>query len=154
MPFYSTKKFGPISTGHRQWKDDGHCQYLHGYGRHVQITFGCMDLDDKTWVQDFGSLKWVKKHIEAHWDHAMLIASNDPEMELFRELHERQIIDLTVMDIEQGHSPGIEGSCKWVYDTVNPTIEVESGGRVWISKVEIWEHENNSAIFTPAMGMC
>ena len=39
MAYFSTKRFGPICTGHRQWRDDGHCKYIHGYGRHVQVTF-------------------------------------------------------------------------------------------------------------------
>ena len=37
--YRSTKKIGPISTGHRQWRDDGHCRYVHCYGRYVQFTF-------------------------------------------------------------------------------------------------------------------
>ena len=57
MKYYSTKKFGPITTGHRQWKDSGHCKYVHGYARYVEITFACHDLNDKQWVMDFGGLK-------------------------------------------------------------------------------------------------
>ena len=48
MKYYSTKKFGPITTGHRQWKDSGHCKYIHGYARYVEITFACHDLNDKS----------------------------------------------------------------------------------------------------------
>ena len=62
MKYYSTKKFGPITTGHRQWKDSGHCKYVHGYARYVEITFACHDLNDKQWVMDFGGLKHIKKH--------------------------------------------------------------------------------------------
>ena len=43
--YRSTKKIGPISTGHRQWRDDGHCSYVHGYGRYVQFTFASDALD-------------------------------------------------------------------------------------------------------------
>ena len=39
MKFKSSKRIGPISTGHRQWKDKGHCSFVHGYGRYVEFTF-------------------------------------------------------------------------------------------------------------------
>ena len=45
MKFKSTKRFGPISTGHRQWKHKGHCSYVHGYGRYVRLTFEASKLD-------------------------------------------------------------------------------------------------------------
>ena len=56
MAYFSTKRFGPICTGHRQWRDDGHCKYIHGYGRHVQVTFEG-ELDHRQWVMDFGFLQ-------------------------------------------------------------------------------------------------
>ena len=63
MKFKSSKRIGPISTGHRQWKDDGHCSFVHGYGRYVEFTFACNERDDKGWVMDFGDLKDVKKEL-------------------------------------------------------------------------------------------
>ena len=49
MKFKSTKKFGPISTGHRQWKHKGHCSYVHGYGRYVRLSFEASELDECGW---------------------------------------------------------------------------------------------------------
>jgi hypothetical protein len=37
MVFSSSKKIGPISTGHRQYKDDGHCKFVHGMGPQIII---------------------------------------------------------------------------------------------------------------------
>lgn len=147
MPYFSSKRFGPISTGHRQWRDNGHCAYLHGYGRTMKVIFGASELDDKSWVVDFGGLKDFKKWLEGEWDHRMLIASNDPELPLFKELHARGIIDLNVMDASKGYGPGIEASCKYVYDHLNEIITRESNGRCWVESVEIWEHETNSAMY-------
>lgn len=65
--YYSTKRIGPISTGHRQWRDSGHCSYVHGYGRYVQFVFACTSLDDKMWVVDFGGLKGIRKWLEDQW---------------------------------------------------------------------------------------
>lgn len=154
MPYYSTKKFGPISTGHRQWRaHNSHCRFIHGYGRHVQLTFGCMDLDDRNWVMDFGALKWVKGILEENWDHRVLIASDDPELSTLRRMHAEGLIDMNVMDVEKGWGPGIEASCKWVYDNINDAVFTQTAGRVWLTRVEVWEHENNSAIYAPSMGM-
>ena len=59
--FTSSKRFGPISTGHRQWRAQNHCSFVHGYGRFVEITFGCYQRDERGWVVDFGDLRDVKK---------------------------------------------------------------------------------------------
>lgn len=147
MTYFSTKRFGPISTGHRQWRDDGHCAYLHGYGRTMKVVFGATQLDDKNWVVDFGGLRDFKKWLEGEWDHRMLIASDDPELETFKDLHTRGIIDLNIMDATKGYGPGIEASCKYVYDHLNDYISDLTDGRCWVESVEIWEHENNSAIY-------
>ena len=150
--YFSTKRFGPISTGHRQWRDDGHCAYVHGYGRYVKITFTCNSLDDKMWVQDFGGLKDIRKWIESEWDHRLLIASDDPLLPEFQKLHELGGCNLNVMDVTKGYGPGIEASCKYVFDHVNSNIVINSKGRVWVDQVEIFEHENNSAIYTNPHG--
>lgn len=145
MSFQSTKRIGPISTGHRQWKAENHCKFIHGYGRTVEFTFEG-ELDDKTWVFDFGNCKWIKKEIEEAWDHKTLIASNDPMLEEILKIEKMGLLQVTIMDVTKGHSPGIEGSCKWAYDTFNPRVMELTDNRVRIKKIRIWEHENNSAI--------
>ena len=37
--YYSYKRIGPISTGHRQYKADSHCRWIHGYGRYIELKF-------------------------------------------------------------------------------------------------------------------
>ena len=143
--FKSTKKFGPISTGHRQWLHDGHCSWVHGYGRNVQITFACNQLDERGWVMDFGGLKEVKKFLEDEWDHRTLISEHDPLLPDLLELQEKGGININVMYDPYG--PGIEQSCLFVFDNVNDLINQKSN-RVWVEKVEIWEHENNSAYYS------
>ena len=147
MPYRSTKMFGPISTGHRQWRDDGHCQFIHGYGRKVKVVFGAKHLDDKMWVVDFGGLRDLKAWLEGEWDHRTLIASNDPKIEKLKELHDEKLINLNIMDVELGYGPGIEASCKYVFDKFDSIICSQSDNRCWVESVEIWEHELNSAIY-------
>jgi len=141
--FTSSKKIGPISTGHRQWKDKGHCSFVHGYGRYVVFTFACTERDDKGWVMDFGDLRDVKEWIEDQWDHRLLIAHDDPLLKDFKKIESKGGVDLHVMP--EGYGPGIEDSCKWLYDNINPMIKLLTGGRAWIQKVRVYEHENNWA---------
>ena len=143
MKYYSTKKFGPITTGHRQWKDPGHCKYVHGYARSVEITFACDSLDDKQWVMDFGGLKDIKNWLNEQWDHKCLLSHNDPLLKDFIELEKKGGIDLNILP--KGYEPTIELSCKYIYDHINPIILKDSNNRCKISSVEVWEHDLNSA---------
>ena len=83
--FTSSKRIGPISTGHRQWKHEGHCSFAHGYGRYVEFTFACHERDHRGWVFDFGDLKDVKKWLEDQWDHRLLLAYDDPLLNEFKQ---------------------------------------------------------------------
>ena len=145
MKFKSYKRIGPISTGHRQWKHDGHCSFVHGYGRYVEFTFTCEERDERGWVMDFGNLKGIKKWLEREWDHRLLVAHDDPQIPLLKVLNDNGVAYLNIMPKEYG--PGIEDSCKYVYDRVNPMIAELTDGRVWIEKVRVYEHENNWAEF-------
>lgn len=147
MPFSSTKRFGPISTGHRQWRDDGHCAYLHGYGRTVKVEFSGSHLDEKMWMVDFGALRGLKAWLEGEFDHRMLIASDDPELATLMELDAKGIISINVLDVNQGYGPGIEASCKYIFDHFDAEVRKMTQGRCWVVQVEQWEHENNSAIY-------
>jgi|TARA_R110000824_G_scaffold138488_1_gene303183 6-pyruvoyltetrahydropterin/6-carboxytetrahydropterin synthase len=142
MKFKSTKKFGPISTGHRQWKHKGHCSYVHGYGRYVRLSFEASELDECGWVMDFGDLRDVKRWIEGEWDHKVLIAADDPLLSQLQKLESHGGIMLNVLP--DGYYPGIEESCRYLYDKLNPIIKKKTNNRVEITRVEIWEHENNS----------
>ena len=143
MVFSSSKRIGPISTGHRQWKDDGHCKFVHVYGRYVEFTFHCLERDEKGWVMDFGDLKDVKQWLEEQWDHRLLIAHDDPLVGLFEGLHKVGGVNLNVMP--EGYGPGIEESSRYLYDMINPKIKTKTNNRVEITRVEVWEHENNHA---------
>lgn len=145
MPYFSTKRFGPISTGHRQWRHNGHCAFVHGYGRIVEIVFGAEELDARGWVVDFGDLRDVKKWLEEEWDHRVLLAYDDPLLEEFKALDEKGGIDINILPPEYG--PGIEQSCKYVFDNVDEIINEKTHERCWVESVRIWEHENNSAFY-------
>ena len=143
MKFKSSKRFGPITTGHRQWRDKGHCSYVRGYGRYVRLTFEATKLDERGWVMDFGDLKDVKSWIESEWDHRTLIAADDPAIPELKILEEVGGINLNILP--EGYLPGIEESCRYLYDKLNPVIQRKTNNRVEITRVEIWETEKNQA---------
>ena len=53
------------------------------------------------------------------------------------------IVKLNVMGEKYG--PGIEDSCRFVFDYANPIVISQTDGRVWLERVKVWEHENNYA---------
>ncbi|MDG1463223.1 MAG: 6-carboxytetrahydropterin synthase, partial [Gammaproteobacteria bacterium] len=96
--FKSTKRFVGFSCAHRQPGHDGHCQYLHGYSRSFYFVFGTDEVDPRThFVMDFSGLKGVKAWLDDTFDHTCLINADDPELELFKQLDERGIIQLRVL---------------------------------------------------------
>ena len=118
------------------------CSYVHGYLLKAKFWFECKELDDKNWVVDFGGLKELKGILEKQFDHTLCIDSNDPLLEEFKQLHEKGGCDLRIM---QG--VGIERTAEWCFKVADTYIRNNSLGRCWVSKVEVWEHEKNSAIY-------
>jgi len=140
--FRSTKVIELGSCAFRQPKASSHCKYLHGYRLVAKFLFGCNELDEKNWVVDFGGLKGLKNKLEDQFDHTTVISSEDPHLDTFKELHEKGIIDLRIMD-----GVGIEKFAEFCYNLASSFIEDMTDGRCWVEKVEVWEHEKNSAIY-------
>ena len=140
--FRSTKTFHFLPCAHRQWRDEGHCRFVHGYDRSVHLVFECSELDDKMWVMDFGGLKPIKAWLEDLFDHTVLINEDDPELEFFQEMEKRDLCRLRVMP-----NVGMEGSAKYVFEYIDQWVKKETGNRVSLYSVECRENEKNSAIF-------
>jgi 6-pyruvoyltetrahydropterin/6-carboxytetrahydropterin synthase len=129
------------SCAFRQPFAESHCKFLHGYRLQAKIWVACDKLDNKNWVFDFGSFKEIKSLLEDQFDHTTVIAENDPHINTFKELHAKGIIDLRVMP-----GVGIEKFAEYVLTLTNTYIKNSTNGRCWVSQVEVWEHEQNSAI--------
>ena len=143
--YYSAKTYTHsvgLSVAFRQWKADSHCKYLHGYALEVRLEFAAAELNDKSWVVDFGSLKPVKAWLEKTFDHKTLITRDDPALEWFEEAHKRGIIDL--LTVEKTSS---EGFAEMIFDHVLQWLVSEKlSPRVRLYRVEVKEHAGNSAI--------
>lgn len=145
MIYESTKVIELGSCAFRQWRaTHSHCQYIHGYRLVAKFYFGCSSLDNKNWVVDFGGLKGLKNILENQFDHTLCVSWDDPCMPEFRALHEKKVIDLRVMD----HGVGIERTAEWCLLQADNFVRKETNNRCWVTKVEVWEHEKNSAIVT------
>lgn len=149
--FQSTKLFDGYSTCFRQWKaEDTHCKFLHGYAVSFRVWFEG-ELDHRNWVWDFGGMKRAKGNIsgmspKAYFDylldHTTIVANDDPYLENFKKMDDDGIIQLRILE-----STGCERFAEYLYNTINNFLYTETQGRVKAIKVEVYEHERNSASY-------
>lgn len=143
--FISTKILELGSCAFRQWKAEySHCKFIHGYRLLAKFWFGCRELDNKNWVVDFGGLDELKKILQHQFDHTLCVAGDDPHLPLFEQLHDKEIANIRVMK----DGVGIEKTAQWCFNVANTHIQHITKNRCWVEKVEVWEHEKNSAIYT------
>ena len=148
MAYYSTKTYGHergLSCCFRQWRADSHCNMMHGYALAFSFKFEAATLDHNNWVVDFGGLKWLKAWLENQFDHTTLVAQDDPEMETFRLLQERNMAKIVVLP-----KLGCEGLSDMLYKYVNGVYIPEMWGpgeaaRLWCYRVEVRETQANMA---------
>lgn len=141
--FYSTKVIPLGSCAFRQPYADSHCRFIHGYRLQAKFWFSCNKLDANNWVVDFGGLKDLKKTLEETFDHKTVVWSKDPDIDMFRELEKRKIVEL----VEMQNGVGIERFAEFCWEVANTHVMNITHNRCWCEKVEVWEHEQNSAIY-------
>lgn len=152
MKFQSTKLFDGYSACFRQWKAEGtHCKYLHGYAVSFRVWFEG-DLDVRNWVFDFGGMKRAKHNIDYRspkdyfaylLDHTTIVAEDDPYLDKFKQMDRDGIIQLRILP-----SVGCERFAEFLYKKINTFLKEETQGRVKAIKVEVYEHERNSASYS------
>lgn len=149
--YFVTKTFNPnkgFSCVFRQHKANTHCNLLHGYDLIFQVTFECApeDLSKEGWVVDFGDLDVLKKRIEKHFDHTLIVAEDDPDKE--------RILDLKyagVANVIEFPRVGCEAFSAWLaveaYDCITLNGDLERG--VTVRSAVVYEHGANAAGFQP-----
>ena len=140
--FSSTKVIPLGSCAFRQPFAQSHCRFIHGYRLQAKFWFGCNELDANNWVVDFGGLKELKTTLETVFDHTTIVWREDPELALFKMLGEKGVIDLRIFN----DGVGIEMFARFCLNQANELVTKSTNGRCNCIKVEVWEHENNSAI--------
>ncbi len=151
ITFKSTKLFDGYSTVFRQWRAEGtHCKFLHGYAVSFRVWFEG-DLDERNWVWDFGGMKRANGTIDGmnpkQWfdyllDHTTIIAEDDPYLKQFKQMADDGIIQLRILP-----SVGAERFAEYLFKKINEFVQEETHYRVRVAKVEVFEHDRNSASY-------
>ena len=155
--YQSTKLFDGFSTCFRQWKaETTHCKYLHGYGVSFRVWFEGT-LDERNWVWDFGGMKRAEGGIDGmnpkayfDWllDHTVIVAEDDPYLDDFLKMDKDGIAQVRVVP-----ATGAERFAEFLYNKIQKFVDEETGSRVWIAKLEFYEHGKNSAIYSPEIAV-
>lgn len=156
--FRSTKVHDGYSTCFRQWRaSTTHCQFLHGYGISVKLVFEG-ELDQRNWVQDFGSFKrsnhkigeltleGIKEFSPKEWmnwllDHTVIIAADDPHLNQFKIMNQSGLIQLRIIP-----DTGCEKFAEYICNKLTAWL-AQDNPNVKLISVEVREHEKNSAIY-------
>lgn len=144
--YVSTKRYNHdrgYSVAYRQWRADSHCKYIHGYSLAFDLEFESETVDVRNWVVDFGSLRTFKDFLDENFDHTLLVASNDPDLEFFKEIDARGLAQ--VREVEK---TGCEGLADFLFWYLNEVWLPENGyknERVFCRKVRVHETPSNSA---------
>jgi len=149
--FQSSKVFDGFSTVFRQWKaKETHCRFVHGYGISFKVYFEG-ELDDRNWVWDFGGMKRAKTLIDGKqpkawmdymFDHTMIIAEDDPEIEAFKQMDKVGVAQVRVIP-----ATGAEKFAEYIYCNINEFVKTETNDRVRVTKVKFMEHGKNAAYY-------
>ena len=149
--FQSSKVFDGFSTVFRQWKaDTTHCRFVHGYGISFKVYFEG-DLDHRNWVWDFGGMKRAKTLIDGKqpkawmdymFDHTLIVAQDDPEVEAFKQMDTAGVAQVRVIP-----ATGAEKFAEYIYTKLNAFVKTETDGRVKVTKVKFMEHGKNAACY-------
>jgi 6-pyruvoyltetrahydropterin/6-carboxytetrahydropterin synthase len=149
MSYQSTKLIDLGSCAFRQHgATHSHCHLVHGYQLKAKFYFSASSLDSNNWIVDFGGLKDLKAILNKQFDHTLCISKNDPLLPLFQQLHDAGGCDLRIMD-----AVGIEKTAEWCFKTTQAYLKEKYGDRCWVEKVEVYEHEANSAIYSEQISL-
>lgn len=132
-----------LSTAFRNMAlSPSHCAQMHGYALSFLLTFEATHLE-RNIVVDFGSLKSYLQYLKDNFDHQTLIAENDPELEMFQELHRKKIVNLNTFP-----AVGCEAFAYFAYGALETWLSSNGySPRVRAVSVEVWEHGSNGAAY-------
>jgi len=135
------KTYRDIPFAHRQPWHDGHCALIHGHNWAIGLTFACSEPDANGFVVDFGRLKYVKRWIDEHLDHACVLAVDDPlKGALIAAAPE-------AFKLYEVPCTSCEGLAQHLWQVFNELVMRHESGRVWVTQVELWEDSRNAATF-------
>jgi 6-pyruvoyltetrahydropterin/6-carboxytetrahydropterin synthase len=75
-------------------------------------------------------------------DHTTIVSQDDPYLEQFKQMDIDGVIQLRILD-----DVGCEKFAEHLYNTINDFLFKETNSRVRATRVEVYEHERNSASY-------
>ena len=140
--YSSSKHFEGFPCCHRQWRHLGHCRFVHGYSRSFTFWFRAKELDQNGFVVDFSSLNSLEEKLKNHFDHTFLVNSDDPLLPQWKKLHEKEALDLRIME-----NVGMEYTASLVWQWANLLLVDRDKGRTCCIRAEAIVNSFNSACF-------
>jgi 6-pyruvoyl-tetrahydropterin synthase len=92
---------------------------------------------------DFGGLGFLKTWIADHLDHACLFAKSDPLRESLLRDYPKLFRPLVI------DSVSTEGIAQFLFETFDPMVRRETGGRAWVRQIILHEDTKNVARYLP-----
>jgi 6-pyruvoyltetrahydropterin/6-carboxytetrahydropterin synthase len=141
-----TKRYGHdrgYSVAFRQFKAESHCRFLHGYSLAFEFTFVGEILDKSNWLIDFGGFKKIKAFLDENFDHKTLVDINDTELNQFKELHAKGIIDINILP-----NLSCESIAEFIFSKVVDDLNLKKEVSFRLESVKVSEHEGNSATYS------
>ena len=125
VPVYEIAKDFVFSAAHQIRLHGGKCERLHGHNWRVRVHVRARELDRIGMVIDFADLQAMVAEIGARFDHR-----NVNEVPPFDELNTTA-----------------ENLARFFYVEAARRLAASDGGRVSVSKVEVWENEGSLAVY-------
>jgi len=83
----TVERYHDISMGHRVVGHESKCRHLHGHNYRIHFVCSASELDPLGRVIDFSEIRdRLCMWLEEHWDHRMMIWSEDPLLPEFQRL--------------------------------------------------------------------
>jgi 6-pyruvoyltetrahydropterin/6-carboxytetrahydropterin synthase len=124
-PVYEVAKEFVFSAAHQIRMHGGKCERLHGHNWRIRVHARAGGLNRIGMVIDFADLQKVVAELCARFDH-----QNVNEVPPFTEVNTTA-----------------ENLARYFYEEANRRLAVTEGGRVRVSRVEVWENEGSLATY-------
>ncbi len=124
-PVYEVAKEFVFSAAHQIRMHGGKCERLHGHNWRIRVCARAAELNRIGMVIDFADLQRVVAELCARFDHQIV-----NEVPPFTEVNTTA-----------------ENLARYVYLQANSRLAELEGGRVSVSRVEVWENEGSLATY-------
>src|SRR5262245_29040911 len=133
-PGWRVTKAIDFCYGHRLVRHGGKCRHLHGHNGLVEVEVAAKELDEQKFVVDFETLRdLLKRWIDEHLDHRMILSRHDPLVPVLEKAGE----PLYLMD----EDPTAENLARLIF-------RVAREHKLTMREVHLWETPSSCATYT------